>query len=120
MDVTNSRRNARPANSLSRQLARAGVSVALVAAMTVGSLPAYADADAKPAPSEMIADVAIARPFGAVMTVLGTAAFVVSLPFSALGGNIDEAADQLVIGPAKSTFVRCLGCRNLNNRNEEE
>ncbi len=95
--------------------AKRAMSAALIAAMAAGAMPAYADPDDKPAPTEMIADVAIARPFGAAMTVLGTAAFVVSLPFSALGGNIDEAAEQLVIGPAKATFVRCLGCRTLNN-----
>ena len=110
MDVTNTCRTGQL-----KKAARASMSAALIAAMAIGSMPAYADPDDKPAPSEMIADVAIARPFGAAMTVLGTAAFVVSLPFSALGGNVDEAAEQLVIGPAKSTFVRCLGCRTLNN-----
>jgi len=34
----------------------------------------------------------------------------VSLPFTALGGNVKQAADVLVVGPAKETFVRCLGC----------
>ena len=121
MDVTNSRQTIRLGKTLElgRKTARAGVCAALIAAMAVGSMPAYADPDDKPAPTEMIADVAIARPFGAAMTVLGTAAFIVSLPFSAIGGNIDEAAEQLVIGPAKSTFVRCLGCRNLNANNGE-
>jgi hypothetical protein len=46
------------------------------------------------------------------MTVVGAATFVVSLPFSALGGNVADAADTLVVGPAKATFVRCLGCSN--------
>jgi hypothetical protein len=44
------------------------------------------------------------------LTLGGTAAFVASLPFTALGGNVEEAAKTLVIGPAKSTFTRCMGC----------
>jgi hypothetical protein len=58
----------------------------------------------------MMADAVVARPVGVVITVLGAAAFVVSLPFSLLGGNVDEAADKLVMGPVRETFVRCLGC----------
>jgi hypothetical protein len=44
-----------------------------------------------------------------VGTAVGVTAFVVSLPFTALGGNMDEAADQLVMRPVKYTFVRPLG-----------
>jgi len=44
-------------------------------------------------------------------TGVGTGMFLVSLPFSALGGNVEEAANTLVIRPAWQTFVRCLGCR---------
>jgi hypothetical protein len=36
--------------------------------------------------------------------------FVVSLPFTAAGGSVKEAGRGLVVGPAKETFVRCLGC----------
>jgi hypothetical protein len=32
------------------------------------------------------------------------------LPVSLLGGNEDEAAEKLVKAPARSTFLRCLGC----------
>ena len=58
----------------------------------------------------MAGDLLVARPLGVVWTVAGSALFVVSLPFTALGGNVKQAADTLVIGPAKETFVRCLGC----------
>jgi len=56
------------------------------------------------------ADIVIARPLGMVVTGIGAVLFVVSLPFSALGGNVSEAADALVVKPAKETFSRCLGC----------
>jgi len=34
----------------------------------------------------------------------------VSLPFTALGGNVAEAGQALVVEPGKEAFVRCLGC----------
>lgn len=58
----------------------------------------------------MVGDIVIARPFGIVATVVGTGLFIISLPFTALGGNVDEAADALVGTPARETFARCLGC----------
>jgi hypothetical protein len=57
----------------------------------------------------MMFDAALMRPMGVVATVGGAVVFVLSLPFSALGGNVGEAADQLVVAPAKFTFVRPLG-----------
>ncbi|MDP6375102.1 MAG: hypothetical protein QF921_06270 [Pseudomonadales bacterium] len=45
----------------------------------------------------MFADAVVARPIGAVIRVLGTAALVLTLSLSALGGNLDEAADMLVL-----------------------
>lgn len=57
----------------------------------------------------MAADAILARPLGIVSLVSGFGLFVVSSPFSALGGNIGEAWDTLVTTPAKFTFVRPLG-----------
>lgn len=64
-----------------------------------------------PAPSgeAMAFDAMLVRPLGLVGTLVGTAFFVVSLPFSILGGNVDDAAQNLVVKPAKTTFVRPLG-----------
>ena len=67
---------------------------------TVNAPPAYS----------MIGDLLIARPFLIVGTAIGAAAFVVSLPFTALGGNVKEAGDALVLAPGREAFVRCLGC----------
>ncbi|MCG8536715.1 MAG: hypothetical protein MI808_16625 [Pseudomonadales bacterium] len=64
----------------------------------------------RPSGLEMTADVILVRPLTLVATVLGTGLFVVSLPFSALGGNVGEAADNLVVVPFETTFIRCLGC----------
>ena len=85
---------------------------AVVATLSL-TLPAVGSAnvvDEKPSALAMTGDALFARPVLLVMTVVGSAVYLVSLPFSALGGNADEAADVLVVGPAKATFVRCLGC----------
>ena len=60
-------------------------------------------------PGLMAADIVLARPLGAVATVAGLAIFVVSAPFSALGGNSQEAWNSLVASPAGYTFIRPLG-----------
>jgi hypothetical protein len=57
----------------------------------------------------MILDLVFLRPAGLVALVGGSVVFVLSLPFSALGGNVGEAADKLVVDPARYTFVRPLG-----------
>ena len=51
-------------------------------------------------------------------TVVGSVVYVVSLPFSLLGGNAEEAGETLVLGPAKATFVRCLGCTRVGRKPE--
>jgi hypothetical protein len=74
------------------------------------SMPVVAAPEDQPGAGAMITDALVARPLGLVITALGTATFVVSLPFTALGGGMTQAADKLVVSPAKETFVRCLGC----------
>ena len=89
-------------------LARAGLAAALALSLSV---PAHAGRADEPDGFEKVGDLVIARPLGAVITVVGAAAFVVSLPFTAAGGNVKQAADSLVVQPARETFVRCLGCK---------
>jgi hypothetical protein len=67
----------------------------------------------------MVGDLVVARPIGLVMTVAGTAAFIVSLPFTLLAGHAGEAAETLMIGPAETTFMRCLGCTNPGYTNKD-
>lgn len=57
----------------------------------------------------MLADTFMVRPLTLVGTAVGVVTFVVTLPFSALGGNVGEAGQKLVVDPAKYTFVRPLG-----------
>ena len=57
----------------------------------------------------MIYDFVIVRPISAVATLASTTVYILSLPFSALGGNSDEAAERLVKEPFEWTFQRPLG-----------
>lgn len=57
----------------------------------------------------MTADLILARPLGIVATAFGCAVFIVSLPFSALGGNVKQASQKLIKEPAAFTFSRPLG-----------
>ena len=62
-----------------------------------------------PDAGKMTADLFLVRPLGIISTLLGTAVFVASLPFSALGNNVGEAGYKLVAEPAKFTFKRPIG-----------
>ena len=58
---------------------------------------------------QMTTDALIARPLGIVGTVVGFGLFIISSPFSLLGGNADKAWQALVLYPAEFTFDRPLG-----------
>lgn len=76
------------------------------------SAPVLAGPEDEPSALAMTSDLVVARPIGVAMTAIGAAVFVVSLPFTALGGDVSRSADTLVTGPAQETFVRCLGCKS--------
>ena len=57
----------------------------------------------------IIADGFILRPAGVLATIVGSVAFVVTLPFSIPTRSVDKAAQRLVVDPARYTFVRPLG-----------
>ncbi len=60
-------------------------------------------------PEEMIVDGLLLRPLGIAATGLGIACFIVTLPFSLITGQSNEAAKKMVGKPAKFTFQRQLG-----------
>jgi len=97
------------------------VMVALSMAMFAAA-PAVSQAQTvtdRPTGLEMAGDVLLVRPLTFGATVLGAGLFVISLPFSALGGNVGEAGSTLVATPFKATFMRCLGCteQHMNTAN---
>jgi hypothetical protein len=80
-----------------------------------GALQLAAGAEREPAAVGMIIDGLVVRPLGLVTTIIGSVLFVVTLPFSALGGNVEQAREKLIDGPAAFTFTRCLGCFGGDN-----
>ena len=73
------------------------------------AMAAYDVVEVEPSAESMIGDTLVARPLGLLSMAVGSVIFVVSLPFSALAGNTDEAADKLVVEPTRFTFKRPLG-----------
>lgn len=87
------------------------ITLALVLSLSGVSTPSLADEDAVTGDrgSDMVVDLVVTRPLGVVATVLGSAAFVVSLPFTIPSGSVAESACALVERPAAYTFKRPLG-----------
>lgn len=89
--------------------------IACIATFTLILLPLQIKAQAvheDPTALEMMFDGIVSRPITLFATAAGAAVWVVTLPFSLLGGNAGDAADKLILYPAKATFIRCLGCKN--------
>ena len=72
--------------------------------------------DENPGAGRMTADLLVARPIGIVAFGLGTVGYVLTLPFSLLGGNAADAGEQMVVNPAREAFVRCLGCSSAGRK----
>ena len=67
-------------------------------------------------------DMVIARPFGLASLVIGSAFFVVTLPFAAMSKSTHKTADTLVGEPFRFTFIRPPGDFSdtyMVNREEE-
>jgi hypothetical protein len=84
-----------------------------VLALTLAAGPVLAydseQSQRDPSTSEMFIDATIARPLGVLALIMGTAAFVVSLPFTIPSHSTDQAARTLVRAPTTHTFKRPLG-----------
>jgi hypothetical protein len=58
---------------------------------------------------EAVGDVVVVRPASFLATVLGSAFFVIALPFTLPSGSVRKTADALVVAPAHYTFTRPVG-----------
>jgi len=88
------------------------IGVLILFGMAVPAAPAFSwdpDFDKEPGGVAMAGDLLVVRPLAFIGLVCGAVVFALSSPFSALGGNIDLAAQKLVREPAVYTFVRPLG-----------
>jgi hypothetical protein len=97
-----------------RKITKRSIAFFLIATLVFVPLATSAAAGGQPQSDDisagaMTVDLLFVRPVGIVSVVFGTAVFIVSLPFSALGGNAGNAAKQLVAAPFNYTFARELG-----------
>ncbi|MBO1516748.1 hypothetical protein [Psychrobacter halodurans] len=88
--------------------------VASLGFMAASMQPALAaieidESDFGPSYETMVVDTVVGKPLQLVNAVAGTAAYIVSLPFSIIGGNPDQAQQKLFVEPW-SAMGRCLGC----------
>lgn len=67
------------------------------------------ETDFGPSYETMVVDTVVGKPLQLVSAVAGTAAYLVSLPFSLIGGNADQAQQKLFVEPWDA-MGRCLGC----------
>ena len=67
------------------------------------------ETDFGPSYETMVVDTVVGKPLQLVNAVAGTAAYIVSLPFSLIGGNADQAQQKLFVEPWNA-MARCLGC----------
>ncbi|MBU1055998.1 MAG: hypothetical protein KKC46_19555 [Proteobacteria bacterium] len=87
--------------------------LSIIALLIISSTPAVFALDCNktetPEGIAMIADFVAVRPIGIASLATGSVVFILSSPFSALGGNVAAAWDKLVVKPAGYTFKRPLG-----------
>jgi ABC-type microcin C transport system permease subunit YejB len=87
-----------------------GVNAALIAVPFATSALAQEYFQTKePGGGAMMYDMVVVRPIGLVATAVGSVFWLISLPFSASGDNVDTATEKLVKEPAAYTFDRPLG-----------
>ncbi len=66
--------------------------------------------------SDMLVDLVLVRPISLAATLIGMAAFVVSLPFTIPSNSVKDAGENMIVPPASATFKRPLGEFNENTR----
>ncbi len=84
---------------------RTAATMLIAVALVLFSAPAFGYGDGM----TMTMDVLIARPAALAATVLGTAVFIVALPFAVTSGSVGMTACELVSTPFRYTFVRPVG-----------
>ncbi len=84
--------------------------ITCICVLAVGLCGAAAEStDGNADPLEVAADAVVVRPACLVATVVGSAVFVVALPWAAASKSIKKTANALVVKPAAATFTRPMG-----------
>jgi len=102
-----------------RRACKAGLKAAVAGVVLLGTGAAGAAGDVgyytenryavEPDEADMLADLVAVRPMMVVATAVGAVGWILALPFTALGGNVEEVGQKMVVEPAKYTFLRPLG-----------
>ena len=91
-------------NRISKMKSKFRTAVCAIILLCV-STPCFADDQS----FNTIADVVLVRPGCMIATAIGSAFFVVSLPFAAASKSVKKTANTLVVKPAKAAFTRPVG-----------
>lgn len=86
-----------------------------VAAIPAGAAPIRQESSS----TAVVYDVLLLRPLGLVATTVGTAVFIVGLPFTIPSRSVKVAADKLVVAPFNFTFRRPVGDMDYFNDFDE-
>lgn len=97
--------------AIKRQLLAAVLSTSCILALTQPTNAAIEidETDFGPSYGTMAVDTIVGKPLQLATAIAGTAAYIVSLPFSLIGGNADQAQQKLFVEPWDA-MARCLGC----------
>ncbi len=94
------------------RLHKTGIAALLTAMMLSTAMPALAQR-AEPVTgdrgTDMAVDLILVRPLGIAATVIGTAGFLIALPFTLPTGSAGETAREWIGAPLEYTFNRPLG-----------
>ncbi len=94
------------------RLHKTGIAALLTAMMLSAATPAPAQR-AEPVTgdrgTDMAVDLILVRPLGIAATVIGTAGFLIALPFTLPTGSAGETAREWIGAPLEYTFNRPLG-----------
>ena len=93
------------------KIASAAVSMSLIMVLMQPASAAIEidESDFGPSYETMVVDTVAGKPLQLINAVAGTIAYVVSLPFSLIGGNAEQAQQKLFVEPWDA-MARCLGC----------
>ena len=81
------------------------VTILIAICIIITSMPAFGEDRAL----DVTMDILLVRPVSLAATVVGTAVFIVSLPFSIPSKSVGATAQTLVVEPFNYTFTRPIG-----------
>lgn len=93
-------------------MGRTIMTILVVIAVMCVSVPAFA-ADKGDEAIMVAVDVTLVRPVSLAATLVGTAVFIASLPFTIPAGGVSKAARVLISEPFAYTFQRPIGCPEM-------